>query len=205
MAISPLISRHILPFSLKLLYASLRISVTPRSWNNHAADNGAIFTFWHGKMVAGWLLAKALFPEKKTVAVISLSEDGRTLADTLEQLDFSLIRGSSSRGGDEVKDAMLKALERENIIIVTPDGPRGPACQFKYGTLRVASSKRCPLFFAEIRYEKAWQLKSWDKFEIPKPFSRATVIIHCIDLPAFESEEELRNYSRNLSERLGHA
>jgi len=102
MAISPLISRHILPLTLKLLYASLRISVTPRSWNNDVAGNGAIFTFWHGKMVTGWLLARALFPEKKTVAVVSLSEDGRTLADTLEQLDFSLIRGSSSKGGDEV-------------------------------------------------------------------------------------------------------
>ncbi len=205
MAISPLISRHILPFTLKLLYASLRISVTPRSWNNDVAGNGAIFTFWHGKMVTGWLLARALFPEKKTVAVVSLSEDGRTLADTLEQLDFSLIRGSSSRGGDEVKDAMHEALDSENIIIITPDGPRGPACQFKYGTLRVASSKPCPLIFAEIRYEKAWQLKSWDNFEIPKPFSRVTVIIHRIDLPVFESEEELRIYSRNLSDRLGHA
>ena len=160
MAISPLISRHILPLTLKLLYASLQISVTPRSWNNDVAGNGAIFTFWHGKMVTGWLLARALFPEKKTVAVVSLSEDGRTLADTLEQLDFSLIRGSSSKGGDEVKDAMHEALDSENIIIITPDGPRGPACQFKYGTLRVASSKRCPLIFAEIRYRKHGNLKA---------------------------------------------
>ncbi len=205
MAISPLISRHILPFALKLLYASLRISVTPRSWNNHDADKGAIFTFWHGKMVTGWLLARALFPEKKIMAVVSLSEDGRTLSDTLEQLDFALIRGSSSKGGDEVKHAMHEALKKKNVVIVTPDGPRGPACQFKYGTLRVAASKRCPLIFAAITYEKAWQLKSWDKFEIPKPFSRATIIIHRIDLPEFASEEELRIYSTNLSDRLGHA
>ena len=185
MAISPLISRLIIPFTLKLLYASLRISVTPRSWNNHVADKGAIFTFWHGKMVAGWLLAQALFPEKKLVAVVSLSEDGRILSDTLEQLDFTLIRGSSSKGGGEVKNAMHEAIEREDIIAVTPDGPRGPACKFKYGTLRLASSKRCPLFFAEIIFEKAWRLKSWDTFEIPKPFSRATVSIHRIDLPLF--------------------
>ena len=124
MAISPLISRLIIPFTLKLLYASLRISVTPRSWNNHVADKGAIFTFWHGKMVAGWLLAQALFPEKKLVAVVSLSEDGRILSDTLEQLDFTLIRGSSSKGGGEVKNAMHEAIEREDIIAVTPDGPR---------------------------------------------------------------------------------
>jgi hypothetical protein len=205
MAISPLISRHILPFTLKLLYASLRISVTPSSWNKQLADKGAIFTFWHGKMITGWLLAKALFPAKKIVAVVSLSKDGRTLSDTLEQLDFTLIRGSSSRGGDEVKDAMQKTLQKENIIVLTPDGPRGPIYQFKYGTLRIASSKHYPLIFAEISYEKAWQLKSWDNFEIPKPFSRATVIMHSIELPEFESEEELRIYTTNLSARLGHA
>ena len=204
MSISPLISRHILPLTLKLLYASLRISVTPSSWNIQLADKGAIFTFWHGKMVAGWLLARALFPEKKRVAVVSLSEDGRILSDTLEQLDFTLIRGSSSKGGDEVKDAMQNAIQRENIIVLTPDGPRGPIYQFKYGTLRIASSKHYPLFFAEISYEKAWKLKSWDKFEIPKPFSRATVIMHSIDLPEFENEEELRMYTTTLSARLGH-
>ena len=156
-------------------------------------------------MVTGWLLAKALFPAKKIVAVVSLSKDGRILSDTLEQLDFTLIRGSSSRGGDEVKDAMQKTLQKENIIVLTPDGPRGPIYQFKYGTLRIASSNHYPLIFAEISYEKAWKLKSWDNFEIPKPFSRATVMIHSIELPEFESEEELRIYTTNLSDRLGHA
>ena len=107
MAISPLISRHLLPLTLKLLYASLRISVTPQSWKRQLSDKGAIFTFWHGKMVTGWLLARALFPEKNIIAVVSLSEDGRTLSDTLEQLDYTLIRGSSSRGGDEVKHASV--------------------------------------------------------------------------------------------------
>ena len=111
MAISPLISRHILPMALKLLYASLRISVAPQTWNIELSDKGAIFAFWHGKMVAGWLLARTLFPEKKRVAVVSLSEDGSILSDTLEQLDFNLIRGSSSKGGDEVKHDMQKALQ----------------------------------------------------------------------------------------------
>ena len=204
MAISPLISRHILPFTLKLLYASLRISVTPQSWIMKHSDKGMIFTFWHGKMVTGWLLARALFPEKTIAAVVSRSEDGRTLSDTLEQLDFTLIRGSSSRGGDEVKHAMQEALQRASIIVLTPDGPRGPVFQFKYGTLRIASSNSYPLIFAEIIYEKAWKLNSWDRFEIPKPFSKTAITLHRFDLPEFESEEELRIYTATLSNRLGH-
>lgn len=205
MALSPLISRYIIPFALKLLYASLRISVTPPTLKKQLTEKGAIFTFWHGKMVAGWLLAKSLLPDKQLQAVVSLSKDGRILSDALEQFDYTLIRGSSSKGADEVKLAMQKAISKEQIIVLTPDGPRGPVNQFKYGTLRIASTNNYQLIFAEINYTKAWKLKSWDKFEIPRPFSKTTVKLHTIDLPDFISEEELRIYTKKLSDLLGHA
>ena len=205
MALSPLISRYIIPFALKLLYASLRISVTPPTLKKQLTEKGAIFTFWHGKMVAGWLLAKSLLPDKQLQAVVSLSEDGRILSDALEQFDYTLIRGSSSKGADEVKLAMQKSISKEQIIVLTPDGPRGPVNQFKYGTLRIASTNNYQLIFAEINYTKAWKLKSWDKFEIPRPFSKTTVKLHTIDLPDFISEEELRIYTKKLSDLLGHA
>ena len=205
MALSPLISRHILPFALKMLYASLRITVTPHAWKMELADKGAILTFWHGKMATGWLFARALFPGKKLSAVVSLSKDGQTLSDALESFDFTLIRGSSSKGGDEVKRDMQEAIKRGDIVVLTPDGPRGPVEQFKYGTLRIASSNRYHLVFAEISYEHAWKLKSWDRFEIPKPFSRAAIILHTLELPLFESEAALRLYTANLSDRFGHA
>ena len=200
---SPLISRHIIPIALKLLYASLRISVTPRQIQ--LPDHGAIITFWHGNMITGWLLAKTLFPKKQTVAVVSMSEDGNILAKTLEQLGFSLIRGSSSKGGDEVKFAMQQALQNGNIVVLTPDGPRGPANQFKFGTLRLASENRYPLIFADISHTNPWKLKSWDQFEIPKPFSKTTVTIHLVDLPEFKSEDELQSYTKQLSIKLSHA
>jgi lysophospholipid acyltransferase (LPLAT)-like uncharacterized protein len=199
---SPLIARHIIPFALKLLYASLRISVTPRQIQ--LPDKGAIIAFWHGNMITGWLLAQALFPGKKITAVVSMSEDGNTLAETLERLCFSLIRGSSSRGGDAVKQAMQKVLQKGDMVALTPDGPRGPANQFKFGTLRLASEKRYPIVFADISHVNPWKLKSWDRFEIPKPFSRTTVKLHLIDLPEFKNEEELQSYTKQLSIKLSH-
>lgn len=203
MAFSPVITRHILPFALKLLYASLRISVMPPE--TALPGKGAIVTFWHGKMAAGWLLARVLFPEKKMSAVVSLSGDGRILSDALERLGFLLIRGSSSRGGDEVKRGIQVAIQKEGVVVLTPDGPRGPANQFKYGTLRLASANRYPLVFAEISYANSWMLNSWDRFEIPKPFSKTTVRLHLIELPEFGSEEELHHYTMNLSDMLSHA
>ncbi len=203
MPLSLLISRHIIPVALKLLYASLRISVT--SGHTDLPEKGAIFTFWHGKMITGWLLAQTLFPPKKITAVVSSSEDGNILAETLERLGFSLIRGSSSRGGDEVKRAMQHSLQKKEIVALTPDGPRGPANQYKFGMLRLASENHYPLVFADIRHTSSWKLKSWDGFEIPKPFSRATVTLHLIDLPAFNNEEELQSYTKQLSITLSHA
>jgi len=203
MAISPLIYRHIIPVALKLLYASLRISITPAE--RPLPGTGTIITFWHGKMITGWLLAQKLFPEKKMSAVVSHSEDGKILAETLERLGFSLIRGSSSKGGDEVKRAIQQTLEKGDNLALTPDGPRGPANQYKFGMVRLASERRYPLVFAEIHHTRAWKLKSWDQFEIPKPFSKTTVTLHLIDLPEFKNEEELQSYTKQLSIKLSHA
>jgi lysophospholipid acyltransferase (LPLAT)-like uncharacterized protein len=203
MPLSPIISRYILPVVLKLLYASLRISITPEPLP--FSDKGAIIAFWHGKMITGWILAKTLSSAKKISAVVSLSEDGRTLADTLERLGFSLIRGSSSKGGDEVKQTMQEALQNGNIVVLTPDGPRGPVNQFKYGTLRLASNNHYPIVFAEISYAKRWTLKSWDQFEIPKPFSKTSVKLHLLQLPEFNNENALQLYTKQLSDRLSHA
>jgi len=203
MPLSPIISRYILPVVLKLLYASLRISITPEPLP--FSDKGAIIAFWHGKMITGWILAKTLSSAKKISAVVSLSEDGQTLADTLERLGFSLIRGSSSKGGDEVKQTMQEALQNGNIVVLTPDGPRGPVNQFKYGTLRLASNNHYPIVFAEISYAKRWTLKSWDQFEIPKPFSKTSVKLHLLQLPEFNNENALQLYTKQLSDRLSHA
>jgi lysophospholipid acyltransferase (LPLAT)-like uncharacterized protein len=203
MPLSPLISRHIIPLVLKLLYASLRITVSPL--NMELPEKGAIITFWHAKMITGWLLTQRLFPGKKIGAVVSMSNDGNALAETLDRLGFSLIRGSSSKGGDEVKRTMLKKLQKGDIVALTPDGPRGPANQFKYGTLRLASTNHYPLIFADISYASAWKLKSWDRFEIPKPFSKTTIRLKLITLPEFQNEEELRTYTSKLSILLDHA
>jgi lysophospholipid acyltransferase (LPLAT)-like uncharacterized protein len=204
MPLSPVISRHILPVGLKLLYASLRISITPPLRDIPLPNKGTMFAFWHGKMITGWLLARTLFPAKDVTAVVSMSEDGRALADTLQQCGFSLIRGSSSKGGDEVKSAMLGVLQKNGIVVFTPDGPRGPINQFKYGALRLASTNHTPLLFAEISYNSKWILKSWDRFEIPKPFSKTRVKLHLLELPTFSSEEELQTYTTTISERLSH-
>ena len=202
MPLPTIVSRHLLPQVLKLLYRSLRISVTMPK--HGLPQNGGIVAFWHGNMMVGWLLAKKLFPHKNVAAVVSQSGDGTILADALGTLGFTLIRGSSSTDGDMVKQRMYEHVQQGQMVAITPDGPRGPNHQFKYGTIRLASSQHIPLLFATIGYKRSWQLASWDSFAIPKPFSKVTVTLHILALPLFTSEEELRHFSTTLSACFSH-
>ncbi|ANT64306.1 MULTISPECIES: DUF374 domain-containing protein [Prosthecochloris] len=204
MQLLPALARHLLPPLLKLLYRSLRITITGPGSDGSGRSGGLIVAFWHGKMVAGWMLVRHLFPEKKNFAVVSMSEDGQILAAALEKLEFGLIRGSSSRGGSTVRRMMEEHLTNGSVVAVTPDGPRGPLHSFKYGTLSLASEAGIPILFIEITYNKARMLRSWDRFEIPMPFSRAEITLHEIQLPRFGSREELEIYERHLKARFSH-
>ncbi len=166
-------------------------------------EKGVFFAFWHGKMLAGWLLSKSLFPKKNHLAVVSQSKDGQLLANALEALKFSLIRGSSSKGSEAIKAESKKALQSLGVVAITPDGPRGPRETLKYGLIRMASETQTPIVFAKISYRDSWAFKkSWDRFEIPKPFSKVNIDVNRIDVPLFETEEALKAFTLNLSETL---
>lgn len=198
-----LLAGLLLPPVLKALVSTLRITLTNPEHEPRTSGGRVIYAFWHGKMIYGWLLAKKLFAGKRIHAVVSLSEDGELLSRTLAKLGFSLIRGSSSRGSSEVKKMMLLELEKNDIVAITPDGPRGPYHSFKYGTLRLASEQNIPVIFADISYSKALQLKSWDRFEIPLPFSTVTVTFHRIEIPALQSEQDVIAFEHQLSKQIG--
>ncbi|MFN3344566.1 MAG: DUF374 domain-containing protein [Chloroherpetonaceae bacterium] len=191
-----LLSKTLLPLLIWLLYLTLRKDVRGEM---HERKN-LIVAFWHGKMLVGWLLAKSLVRPKKCYAVVSLSKDGALLANALEMMHFGLIRGSSSRGKEAVKAEMTARLQAGDAIAITPDGPRGARHVFKYGSVRIASETQTPILFADIHFERAWRLeKSWDKFEIPKPFSAVHIDLTRIDVPKFETEEALKVFTDSLT------
>lgn len=198
------ITRGLLPATLDLLFRSLRMKLDFRPDPEDVPQGAAVFAFWHGKMAVGWPLARTLFGRRPLKAVVSLSEDGAILSDALDALGFSLIRGSSSSKGNQVRNGIEECLLQGEAVAITPDGPRGPLHRFKYGSVRIASKLRTPLLFADIRYSSAWRLKSWDRFEIPKPFSRIDVTIRRIEVPEFAGEDDLRAWCESLSRELDH-
>jgi len=141
----------------------------------------SVFAFWHRSMIA----CADRFRNRGIAILISPSFDGELIARTLTRLGFCPVRGSSSRGGAVGLRGMQKAYAEGHCCAITADGPRGPVYVAKPGTAQLAQSVGevgedgrptgvwVGSFYA--RAEKAWELRSWDRFVIPKPFSRVVV------------------------------
>ncbi len=94
---------------------------------------------------------------------------------------------------------MQTELEKGTIVCITPDGPRGPFERMKYGTVRIASEGKLPIIFAEIDMPASRQLKSWDRFLIPLPFSKVQVTLHTI-LPPHSAPKKRFGHSPKSSQ-----
>ncbi len=137
-----------------------------------AIPGPTIYAFWHQSLLA----CAYRFRQRDIAILISRSFDGELIARTVELLGFKAIRGSSSRGGASGLRNMAEAYANGRRCAFTADGPRGPAMVAKAGPAQLAklvNAKWVGAFYALP--EQAWELKSWDRFLIPKPFSRVFV------------------------------
>jgi lysophospholipid acyltransferase (LPLAT)-like uncharacterized protein len=130
-----------------------------------------IFCFWHQcTLPCGWYFRKF-----HSSILISRSFDGELIARTLSLLGFNSVRGSSSRGGAAGLLALQQLVARGKLVVFTADGPRGPIYQTKMGPVKLAQMTQEAIGSFYLLPERAWTLNSWDRFLIPKPFSRVVV------------------------------
>ncbi len=130
-----------------------------------------------------------------TSAVISASRDGQYLADFMKFFGVEALRGSSSRKGANAMLGAIHQIEAGRNVVFTPDGPRGPKYQIKNGPVAVASKTGALLVPFALNSSRCWQLKSWDGFQIPKPFAKLTMMVgKPLSVPPDLSEEEMEKY-----------
>ncbi len=113
---------------------------------------------------------------RRTIILTSASHDGAMLARAMGVFGFEAVRGSSSRRGVAALVALRKALRQGVSACVTPDGPRGPRYVVQPGVIKVAETSGAPIVPIHVTFASAWRLKSWDRFVVPKPFSRVRVV-----------------------------
>ena len=130
-----------------------------------------VYAFWHRCLLAcAWR-----FRNHGITILISRSFDGELIARTVERLGFVAIRGSSSRDGSVGLRNLHRAYLAGHYCAITADGPRGPAMVAKPGVTQLARLAGTTVSAFYVHPERAWQLRSWDRFLIPKPFSRVTI------------------------------
>lgn len=131
-----------------------------------------VLAFWHGSMLIPWYFLK----NKDFAALVSRSKDGALLVKILEKWNYKIIRGSSNKGGSVALGILIDYAKNDSSIAITPDGPKGPYHKLKPGAVVIAKKAGIPLVLLGAGYQKKRELKSWDKFEIPKFFSRVNLV-----------------------------
>jgi len=195
--------------AIRLYLSLMRIQVVQEQvLVNHLQQGGkAIVAFWHQRFFGAMGYIRK-FRSLAPSAIISKSRDGEMIARIARRLGVRPVRGSSSRGGKEALAAMVADLSLHPAAIHAVDGPQGPKGTVKAGVIRMAQLSQAAIFPVCISLERAWITRSWDRFLIPKPFSR--ILIRWDD-PIFVPEkmdpEAFEAIRLNLENRLirGHA
>ncbi|MBL8858500.1 MAG: lysophospholipid acyltransferase family protein [Planctomycetes bacterium] len=133
---------------------------------------GTIIALWHGRM----LVPMAHHKNKGWTVLVSQSGDGDTVAPILKRYGYGVIRGSASRGGARALREMLTLLESGAVLIITPDGPRGPLHAMNPGLVWMARATGYVVVPAGFVASRAWHMQSWDRFTVPKPFARVAFV-----------------------------
>jgi len=136
-----------------------------------------IGALWHNRLLIFPFVLRRFFPNRNGAALISASRDGELLADAIKRFDFDVVRGSSSRLGASAILQLTDVLASGRDVVITPDGPRGPTYELGPGIIFLAQKSGAPVVPVNMEYSSCWRLKSWDRFILPRPFSKVRVII----------------------------
>jgi len=108
--------------------------------------------------------------------LISEHRDGELITQVVKRLGFSVVRGSTTRGGVRALREMSLRIDQGHLC-VTPDGPRGPRRSVHQGVAYLASRTGLPIVGAGMAFKKPWRAKSWDRFCVPRPFTPAACVV----------------------------
>ncbi|MDQ6611842.1 MAG: lysophospholipid acyltransferase family protein [Gemmatimonadota bacterium] len=185
---------------LRLLSWTWRITTVGREEFESVRNSGrsVIITFWHAQILPHVV-------QHRTLAVVLISDhsDGEIITQIVRGYGLTAVRGSTSKGGARALLQLARTLKGGEDIAITPDGPRGPRHSFAPGALLLAERTGAPLMLMASHSSRVWRLKTWDQFEVPKPFARVTVIyappIYINAVKASEMPQEAENIAGQLN------
>ncbi|MBQ9788083.1 MAG: lysophospholipid acyltransferase family protein [Lentisphaeria bacterium] len=172
--------------------------------NNYIGTNDGkvIGVAWHNRL----MFFPCLLPKhclEKTWAVISASGDGDFVADLIGFLGVKAIRGSSKKRASKALFEAFNNLKEGYNIVFTPDGPGGPKYSMSKGPIALSSHLQAPIIPLSINASRYWSCRSWDNFQIPKPFSTLTLVVgDAISVPAELDRDGIAEYQEKVRQAL---
>lgn len=173
-----LIAVEVLAFITRMWCRSLRMQTDEETRRVMLNPGPALFVLWHNRLFA---IGEAHYRfrkrhlKKPIYGLISASKDGAWLTGFFERIGIQAVRGSSSWRGTQALRESIKVL-KDCELGITPDGPRGPCYDFKSGAALLARKADCQVILMSLNYGASKQLKSWDRFYIPLPFSKVEFV-----------------------------
>jgi lysophospholipid acyltransferase (LPLAT)-like uncharacterized protein len=206
-------ARWLIAFGFRLLQVwarTLRFEIDDRAGViGQLVGKNYIAALWHNRLLLISFALKKFLPQRAGAGLISASRDGDLVADLTRRFGFEVVRGSSSRLGASAILELSNMLARGRDILITPDGPRGPAYELGPGIVFLAQKTGAEVVPVNFEYSSCWRMNSWDGFILPRPFSKVRFLIgppHWVKSTStpkeFEAERlRLQNTMMSLVER----
>lgn len=193
-----------LGYQLFRLWAwTLRFELDDRGGLVGAPRKPFIGAVWHNRLFLFPYVIRRFLPEVRGSALISASRDGAIMADFVSRFGFGAVRGSSSRRGAAAMLQLADVLAAGNETAIVPDGPRGPAYVVGPGIVFLAQKSGVDIVPINLEFERCWRMKSWDRFILPKPFSKVRVIFGGrYSVPPTATDEEFEAERKRLEATL---
>jgi len=164
-----------------------------------ASGRQPVMAFWHGRI----LPATFYFRRRGIVVITSENFDGEWIARIIERFGYGTARGSTSRGGKKAMLQLIRDMKAGRAAGFTLDGPRGPARVAHAGAVWLASATGNPVLPFHLEASSHWSLRSWDRTQIPKPFSTVALVVgEPMGVPGEASQETLEEARQELERRL---
>jgi lysophospholipid acyltransferase (LPLAT)-like uncharacterized protein len=174
-------ARWLIAFGVRLLQLcerTLRYEIDDRAGIvGRPVTENYIGALWHNRLLIFPLVLRRFFPNRHGAALISASHDGDLLTDAVHRFGFDVVRGSSSRLGASAIFQLGDVLASGGDVVITPDGPRGPAYEVGPGIIFLAQKSGAAVLPMNLEYSRCWRLGSWDRFIVPRPFAKVRVLI----------------------------
>ena len=187
---------------IRLYTLTFRLSIeNEEGWMNYLEKGGTVLLCtWHQQFFSAIRPFKR-YEKYRPALMISKSRDGDFIAGVAARSGWYPVRGSSSKDGGEALAIMIEQLKKTRLAGHVVDGPRGPSGNVKSGLIRLAHAADAVIVPFQVFADRSWHMNSWDKFLLPKPFSRVTLRFgDRIRLAPAKTLEEVERQRRQVEE-----